>query len=132
MFPPHHVLGVAPTASMAEIKNAYRRLAKRYHPDLNGQDPMAVKRFRDVNEAYRLLVDSTSDYKQPVPDDRPIWPREKRSPRDETPHTGKSSRNSATLDPVDEMVTDIMLDAGAVTGFFANFFSGSRRATRSS
>ena len=35
-----------------EIKNAYRRLAKRYHPDINPGDEVASEKFKDVNEAY--------------------------------------------------------------------------------
>ena len=49
---PYKVLGVSPDASDEEIKRAYRRLAKKYHPDLNPGDAEAAKRMQEVNAAY--------------------------------------------------------------------------------
>ncbi len=43
-----------------EIKNAYRRLAKLYHPDLNGGDSSLSEKFKDINEAYEILGHATS------------------------------------------------------------------------
>lgn len=54
---PYTVLGVEKNASLIEIKRAFRRLAKETHPDLNGNDPMLVKRFHEVTEAYAILSD---------------------------------------------------------------------------
>ncbi|MFP4650681.1 MAG: J domain-containing protein [Desulfobacterales bacterium] len=51
----HAVLGVSPDASKREVKNAYRRLAKQYHPDHEGGD---TRKFRDIQEAYNVLADS--------------------------------------------------------------------------
>ncbi|MEA5467079.1 J domain-containing protein [Leptothoe sp. PORK10 BA2] len=50
-------LQVSPDASQAEIKAAFRRLARRYHPDLNPNDPMALEKFRALHEAYEVLTD---------------------------------------------------------------------------
>lgn len=46
-----------------EIKNAYRRLAKKYHPDINPGDEVANEKFKDVNEAYQVLGDEASKKK---------------------------------------------------------------------
>lgn len=54
---PYDVLGVAPTASADEIKKAYRRLARKLHPDLNPGDKTGEEKFKDVANAYRLLGD---------------------------------------------------------------------------
>ncbi|HEY0212538.1 MAG TPA: DnaJ C-terminal domain-containing protein [Paenirhodobacter sp.] len=55
---PYDVLGVAKAASDADIKKAYRRLAKELHPDLTGNDPAKADRFKAVSAAYDLLRDT--------------------------------------------------------------------------
>lgn len=52
------VLGVEKTASADEIKKAYRTLAKKYHPDLNGHSAEAEEKFKEINEAYSVLGDA--------------------------------------------------------------------------
>jgi molecular chaperone DnaJ len=52
------VLGVRREASAADIKSAFRRLAKKLHPDANRQDPKAAARFAELNAAYEILGDS--------------------------------------------------------------------------
>src|SRR5215207_1191155 len=52
----YDVLGVARSASDAEIKRAFRKLAQQWHPDVN-QDPAAQERFKEINEAYQVLSD---------------------------------------------------------------------------
>jgi hypothetical protein len=49
------VLGLAPTATRAEIKARYKRLVKRYHPDANGGDRQAEERLKVINQAYSTL-----------------------------------------------------------------------------
>src|SRR4051794_37771335 len=51
------VLGVPKTATQAEIKKAFRKLARDYHPDKNPGDKTAEKKFKDVNEAHAVLSD---------------------------------------------------------------------------
>ena len=53
----YEILGVEKSASDAEIKSAFRRLAKKYHPDLNKDDPSATEKFKEVQEAYEVLGD---------------------------------------------------------------------------
>ena len=53
----YEVLGVSKTADAAAIKKAYRKLAKKYHPDTNAGDPVAEEKLKEVNEAYDVLGD---------------------------------------------------------------------------
>ena len=55
MRDPYEVLGVSRDASEEEIKAAYRRLAKKYHPDLNPDDPHATEKMNEVNAAYDAI-----------------------------------------------------------------------------
>ncbi len=59
MADPYSTLGVAKSASEAEIKSAYRKLAKELHPDKNKDNPKAAEKFSDVTKAYDLLSDKT-------------------------------------------------------------------------
>ena len=54
---PYDVLGVKKGASAAEIKSAFRKLAKKHHPDANKDDPKAAARFAEVNSANEIVGD---------------------------------------------------------------------------
>ena len=64
------VLGIDRNADEKTIKKAYRKLAKKYHPDTNAGNPDAADKFKEVNEAYDILSDPKK--KKNV---RPVWPR---------------------------------------------------------
>lgn len=53
----YEILNVSKDASLDEIKSSYRKLAKKYHPDLNPNDKEAEQKFKDINEAYEVLSD---------------------------------------------------------------------------
>lgn len=53
----YEILGVEPQATAKQIKDAYRNLARKYHPDLNPESSEAVEKFRKINQAYKVLCD---------------------------------------------------------------------------
>src|SRR3954451_14987116 len=61
---PHRTLGISTTASLNEIKSAYRRLAKQYHPDAAGE--RALPRFLAIQAAYETLVDARGRLRGPA------------------------------------------------------------------
>jgi curved DNA-binding protein len=56
----YEILGIERNSSPDEIKKAFRRLARQYHPDLNPGDKVAEEKFKEFNEAYRVLSDPTT------------------------------------------------------------------------
>jgi curved DNA-binding protein len=64
----YKILGVDKNASDEDIKKAYRKLARKLHPDLNPDDKEAHKKFQQINEANEVLSDP--DKKEKV---RPVW-----------------------------------------------------------
>ena len=57
----YRLLGIPRNATLDDIKVAYRRLARKYHPDVNQDDPTATDKFRLVQEAYKMLRDSNKE-----------------------------------------------------------------------
>src|ERR671913_1482130 len=50
-------LGIPKTANAKEVKQAYRKMARKYHPDVNPGDKSAESRFKEINEAYEVIGD---------------------------------------------------------------------------
>lgn len=65
MNDPFSVLGVSSSASEDEIKSAYRKLAKKYHPDLNPGDKVAEEKMREINQAYTMALQYKKDGSTP-------------------------------------------------------------------
>lgn len=61
MNDPYSVLGVSRTATQEEVAAAYRKLAKKYHPDLNPGDETAAKKMSEINAAYDAIKNGTAD-----------------------------------------------------------------------
>ena len=99
----YKVLGVSQSASQDEIKNAYRKLAIKYHPDKNRGDTNAEERFKEATEAYEILSDE-----------------EKRQNYDRFGKAGVNAAASGGYKAYTDF-SDIFGDLGDV---FANFFGG--------
>jgi molecular chaperone DnaJ len=106
----YEVLGVTKTASDADIKRAYRKLAIQHHPDKNPGDHTAEDKFKEAAEAYAILADA-----------------QKRGIYDRFGHAGVSSAAGAGFDPsVFNGFEDILGGLGDIFGF-GDLFGGRRR-----
>ena len=60
MSDPYEILGLKQGASEEEVKKAYKNLAKKYHPDVTGNDPAAAKKIQEINSAYDAIINHKS------------------------------------------------------------------------
>jgi molecular chaperone DnaJ len=114
----YEILGVEKTATKDVIKKAYRKLAKKYHPDMNKDDPkQAEEKFKEISEAYGVLSDE-----------------KKRKAYDMYGHAGIDSRYSQedifrTIN-LEDIFGDLGYGFGGFSSIFDTFFGGSRPRSR--
>jgi DnaJ-class molecular chaperone len=122
----YDVLGVGKTASADDIKAAFRKLARKFHPDATKNDPKSTERFKEAQEAYEILSDAA-----------------KRKNYDEFGHAGVGATPGAGADPYEAFrrsqaggrswqggpgvsVEDFDLGGGDIGSVFEQFFGGGR------
>lgn len=96
----YRLLGLARNASPEDVKLAYRRMARKYHPDVNQGDPAAADKFRLVQEAYQILKDAAGV--MPTPQTRPSstpTPSRATQPKTTPQQTAKPSQQPAAQSP---------------------------------
>ena len=111
----YQTLGVDRKASADDIRKAYRRLARKYHPDLNPGDKAAEEKFKEAAEAYEILSDT-----------------DKKAQYDRYGHAGVSSNGRGGFSGGGMNMEDIFSQFGDIFGddIFGNFFGGGRRSSR--
>ena len=125
------VLGVPKTASEADIKKAYRKLARQHHPDLNPGNKGAETRFKEINEANEVLGDPKTRRKYDELGSN--WRQYEQAP---PPRPGGQQSRTRTMTP-EEMQDMFGGSEGGFSDFFTTFFggggqrAGQPRATRS-
>jgi DnaJ-class molecular chaperone len=111
------ILGVSKTASEAEIKKAYRKLARQHHPDLNPGNAGAETRFKEINEANEVLGDPATRRK--YDELGANWRQYEQAPGPQPGHGGPRAR---TMTP--EEMQDLFGGNGGFSDFFTTFFGG--------
>ncbi|MEI6428577.1 MAG: J domain-containing protein [Pseudanabaena sp. ELA607] len=115
----YRLLGLPRNATLDDIKVAYRRLARKYHPDTNRDDPNAAEKFQRVQEAYRILKDSDGKPLPPMPqptapikikvEPKPNHPPRHHAPHHSAPPQDKTARGTtAPQDPETKLKLDMI------------------------
>jgi DnaJ-class molecular chaperone len=116
------VLGVAKTASDEEIKRAYRRLARKHHPDLNPGDKSAEAKFKEINEANEVLGDP--DKRRKYDELGANWRQyEQQAPAGHPPGFGTGGGSYRAMSP-EEMEQLFGGEQSSFSDFFSTFFGG--------
>ena len=120
----YDVLGVSKTATEDDIKSAYRKLARKYHPDVNPGDKAAEDKFKELNEAYEVLSDAEKRKKYDALGAN--W----KAGQDFRPPPGWEGANVEYGDFGD--IGDMFggRNAGGFSDFFESLFGGGRRSGR--
>jgi molecular chaperone DnaJ len=112
----YEVLAVSRTATEDEVKRSYRKLAVKYHPDKNPDDPHSEEKFKELGEAYDVLIDA-----------------DKRAAYDRFGHAafaqGSPGRGGGFHDPFD-IFREVFGGGGGGGGIFETFFGGGATADR--
>ena len=120
---PYQILGIPHGATEAEIKKAYRKKAKEYHPDLHPNDPVAIKKMQEVNEAYDMLMNPEKYANQRAQQQR------QQSSQQYNPYNRSSSQSSGGYQGPGGWASDFGFDFEDFFGFggYTNSnFNGSR------
>ena len=124
----YKILGVDKDASVKEIKQAFRRLARQHHPDVNPDDPQAEERFKEVNEAYEVLSDSEKRAKyDQLGQDWQRWQRRGGSPGDfdwGRWATGQPGQGVHVRYGTPEDLEDLFGGGNPFSDFFSQIFGG--------
>jgi len=132
----YKILGVEKNASQDEIKKAFRKLARRYHPDMNKGDKKAEEKFKELNEANEVLSDP--DKRQKYDQFGVHWQQYGRAggrPEDfnwdtwRTPHGGRANTRQVSQEELEQMFGNLggMGGMGGFSDFFETLFGGRGR-----
>ncbi|RPJ83817.1 MAG: J domain-containing protein [Acidobacteria bacterium] len=133
----YQTLGIAKTASEKEIKQAYRKLARKFHPDVNPGDKAAEGRFKEINEAYEVLGDPEKRKKYDELGANWRYYEQAQQAGQGSPFQGTWSTGSGGYRTINEEdLRDLFGGENPFSDFFQAFFGGGQpepgRRTRSS
>jgi DnaJ-class molecular chaperone len=120
------ILGVAKTATSKEIKQAFRKLARKYHPDVNPGDKSAEAKFKELNEAYEVLGDPANrkKYDELGSNWRMYEQAGPRGPHPGGPFGGATGGTGGFRTMTPEEMQEVFGNSNPFSDFFQTFFGG--------
>ena len=124
----YKILGVEKSATREEIKKQYRRLTRKFHPDVNPGDKQAASKFAEINEAHEVLIDDEKRKKYDTLGSN--WQQYENS-KQESPFQKRYPEKNGTAYSFYEGNIDDILGAGGFSDFFKTFFGDSFSGVKS-
>ena len=118
----YSTLGVAKTATEKEIKQTYRKLARKHHPDVNPNDKSAEARFKEINEAYEVLGDPAKRKK--YDELGANWRMYEQAGAAGAPGAGAGPQGGGFRTMTEEEMREMFGDGDPFSDFFHTFFGG--------
>src|SRR5476651_92937 len=124
----YSTLGVTKTASAKDIKAAYRKLARKHHPDVNPGDKSAETKIKELNEAYEVLGDP--DKRKKYDELGANWRQYEQTAPGQgfDPSRGQGAPGSGFRTMTEDEMRDIFGEAHPFSDFFETFFGGGQTA----
>ena len=106
----YEILGIEPTDDLSKIKSAYRSLARKYHPDLNGGNELFAKKFKEISQSYEILTDKAKKSNYDIFKGYTFTKTEKKQQKEPTQKTAQTKKSDTKASNTNTKFSDTLGD----------------------